>query len=410
MPGESAVGPPGGVGGGGGGGLCSSAVPLRILNKGPEYFRRQTDSHPKRLSAVERLEADKAKYVKSQEVINARQEPIKPQIPPSSPSHTPNPALPQGRGPRRAGSSPALKASSNNNSDACRPGNNNLNLELLKNLLNGSGDPVLPRTTASGRKRSSRSWAPRRSERSEPADELHVLHQRRSFAESLRVFPSHSHSHHGPAYSPNLNLDLLPSPGLPRSRDPWLHVSHSSSDIRRVCRRAAPATAPAEPYTTPAAHLQGHAPETGGGASSETGCGAKRRPSLRRSKSDLSERQSVRAKETDLERFFNQCGLDAEELELLGLQGLTAGADISTLGFHHGTASTAGGSEPGGRGSRRSDEEDEEEEDEEEDLMDEEDEEDRVPYGISAVERNARVIKWLYSIRQNRQSQRVSHV
>ena len=52
-------------------GTFTSAVPLRILNKGPDYFRRQAEPNPKRLSAVERLEADKAKYVKSQEVINA---------------------------------------------------------------------------------------------------------------------------------------------------------------------------------------------------------------------------------------------------------------------------------------------------------------------------------------------------
>ncbi|KAJ8336495.1 hypothetical protein SKAU_G00377150 [Synaphobranchus kaupii] len=377
------------------GGAPPSAVPLRILNKGPEYFRRQADPNPKRLSAVERLEADKAKYVKSQEVINAKQEPIKPPATPSSPSPTPGPGPSpthlHGRGPRRTGSSPVLKASNNNagKSDTCRPGN--LNLELLKNLLNGS--EALPRVT--GRKRSSRSWAP---QRSEPA-ELH----RRSFAESLRVFPSHGH-----AQGPNLNLE---HPGHARSRDPWLHVSHSSSDIRRICRRAAPAggSAPSlpEPYAPPPGH-QNHAPE---GGASEPGGGAgggAKRPSLRRSKSDLSERHA-RA-EADLERFFNQCGLEPEEVELLGLQSLTgrAGSDIVSLNFH---SASATGSEPGGRGSRRSDEEDDDEdEEEEEDLMDEEDEEDRVPYGISAVERNARVIKWLYSIRQNRESQRVSHV
>lgn len=35
---------------------------------------------------------------------------------------------------------------------------------------------------------------------------------------------------------------------------------------------------------------------------------------------------------------------------------------------------------------------------------------DRVPYGISVIERNARVIKWLYGIRQARDSQNVSNV
>ncbi|XP_032808495.2 protein FAM110B-like [Petromyzon marinus] len=55
------------------------ALPLRILNKGPDYFRRPADEPSKaRVSAVERLEADKAKYVKSKEVVSTKQQPIKP--------------------------------------------------------------------------------------------------------------------------------------------------------------------------------------------------------------------------------------------------------------------------------------------------------------------------------------------
>lgn len=55
-----------------------SPSPLRLLNKGPEYLRRQMDTgnRGRSVSAVERLEADKAKYVKSQQVINTKQEPV----------------------------------------------------------------------------------------------------------------------------------------------------------------------------------------------------------------------------------------------------------------------------------------------------------------------------------------------
>nr|XP_056703654.1 protein FAM110D [Euleptes europaea] len=51
--------------------------PLGLLNRGPEYLRRQLEvsGGGRTPSAVERLEADKAKYVKSQQVINSRQEP-----------------------------------------------------------------------------------------------------------------------------------------------------------------------------------------------------------------------------------------------------------------------------------------------------------------------------------------------
>ncbi|KAG7455141.1 hypothetical protein MATL_G00253350, partial [Megalops atlanticus] len=164
----------------------ASAVPLRILNKGPDYFRRQVDPNPKRLSAVERLEADKAKYVKSQEVINAKQEPVKPPAGPG-PGSGPGP----GAGPRRAGSSPALKASNNNaKSDTCVT-RDNLNLEMLKNILNSSEGAA----SAASHKHSARSWAPQRSE----SAELH----RRSFAESLKVFPTQGR---GSPQGSNLNL------------------------------------------------------------------------------------------------------------------------------------------------------------------------------------------------------------
>ncbi|XP_061452605.1 protein FAM110D [Rhineura floridana] len=52
--------------------------PLGLLNRGPGYLRKQLEvsTGGRTPSAVERLEADKAKYVKSQQVINSRQEPV----------------------------------------------------------------------------------------------------------------------------------------------------------------------------------------------------------------------------------------------------------------------------------------------------------------------------------------------
>ncbi|XP_078538805.1 protein FAM110D [Lissotriton helveticus] len=57
--------------------LAGSSSPLGLLNRGPEYLRRQLDggSRARSPSAVERLEADKAKYVKTQQVIDSRQDP-----------------------------------------------------------------------------------------------------------------------------------------------------------------------------------------------------------------------------------------------------------------------------------------------------------------------------------------------
>ncbi|KAM5164676.1 protein FAM110C [Mantella aurantiaca] len=49
----------------------SPVLPIRLLTRGPDYLRRQIETGTPRssLSAVERLAADKAKYVKSQQVV-----------------------------------------------------------------------------------------------------------------------------------------------------------------------------------------------------------------------------------------------------------------------------------------------------------------------------------------------------
>ncbi|XP_072217872.1 protein FAM110C [Leuresthes tenuis] len=51
----------------------------KILEKGPEYLRKQMELESEtkgRMSAVERLAASKPKYVKSQQVVNSTQEPV----------------------------------------------------------------------------------------------------------------------------------------------------------------------------------------------------------------------------------------------------------------------------------------------------------------------------------------------
>lgn len=131
--------------------------------------------------------------------------------------------------------------------------------------------------------------------------------------------------------------------------------------------------------------------------SSASSRGSRKHPALHRSKSDLSDRYSRAT--ADLERFFNYCGLAPEEVE--GLGGAErfhrANSDIvSKLRSVSTPSSEYGGEErAGGEG-------DEGEDGGEEDAPGRANE--RVPYGISVIERNARVIKWLYGIRQARDS------
>nr|XP_056710698.1 protein FAM110B [Euleptes europaea] len=349
----------------------TSAVPLRILNKGPDYFRRQAEPNPKRLSAVERLEADKAKYVKSQEVINAKQEPVKPAVlakPPVCPAA------------KRALGSPTLKVFNNNAKTESGVQRENLKLEILKNIINSSEGS----SSGSGHKHSSRNWLPHRSD----SGDLN----RHSFAESLKVFPTQGRS------SPQESNSSVSRRLLEQSPESFLHVSHSSSDIRKVssgkslkaipCSSSAP---PLPPKPKIAALTTLKSPEMD---VVEPGCGVSRRPSLQRSKSDLSDRYF--RVDADVERFFNYCGLDPEELENLGMENFArANSDIISLNFRSASMISS---------------DCEQSQDSNSDLRNDDSANDRVPYGISAIERNARIIKWLYSIKQARESQKVSHV
>ncbi|XP_025028088.1 protein FAM110A, partial [Python bivittatus] len=119
---------------------------------------------------------------------------------------------------------------------------------------------------------------------------------------------------------------------------------------------------------------------------------AKRQTLLHRSKSDLSDRYSRAT--ADLERFFNYCGLDPEDVGDVEMERFTrASSDIVSVKFHSVSTSSSEGTH-----SRRST------------VTLEERQAERMPYGISIIERNARVIKWLYGLRQAKEAQKVSNV
>ncbi|XP_060899905.1 protein FAM110B [Labrus mixtus] len=450
----------------------SSAVPLRILNKGPDYFRRQVEPNPKRLSAVERLEADKAKYVKSQEVINAKQEPIKPPVLAKPPAGHPLLKRGSGIGGGGHGGGIPFKASNNNaKSDTCAGSGSkreNLNLEILKNLLNSSSSSGAgPEGRGGGAKsavlmRSARSWTPlgmpltyrsTMTLNEQPADSApspSTSHSLRSFSHSLKVPPINSTGRRSPQQGGNLNLSrrVLDERGgeggvNDRSRSPLppLLTSHSHSDLLRLCNgrplrtaRSSSSSAPPLPpkpnpaslpppalslslppprptpspslcdNTTPQSLPRDFADPSFTSAEPNLelglGCSVARRSSLHRSKSDLSDRYARAG--ADVERFFNYCGLDPEELEAVGPENFArANSDIVSLNFRSASMISSDCDQ-----SRRSSNEGLSDADEDE----EEEAGERVPYGISAVERNARVIKWLYSIKQARETQKVSHV
>ncbi|XP_062058292.1 protein FAM110A [Lepus europaeus] len=278
---------------------AAPALPFRLRTKVPGYLlRRPADGGARKPSAVERLEADKAKYVKSLHVANTRQEPVQPLLS-KQPLFSP--------GTRRTVLTPSRRALPG---PGRRP---QLDLDILSSLINLCDSPVSPVEASCA-----------------PAQ-----------VEGARQAP--------PATPPRLP---------------------PTTAVRRVDVRPLPAS-PAQPCPSP---------------SSATASSPARPPGLQRSKSDLSERFSRAA--ADLERFFNFCGLDPEEARGLGVAHLArASSDIVSLaGPSAGPGSSEGGCSP--RSSATVEERARE----------------RVPYGVSVVERNARVIKWLYGLRQARET------
>ncbi|XP_074776178.1 protein FAM110A [Athene noctua] len=311
----------------------TSAMPVRILRKGPAYFRRRAEPGAGKPSAVERLEADKAKYVKSQQVASTKQEPVKPPLL-KQPLFTP--------GVRRAVLTPSRRAPPGPRRAEAGGPKTSLDLEILNNLINLCDSPFPKAETPLSRERKRRPEAPA------------VL---AGGAEGAGKQPETPAATKPPGSVTVRRVDVRPC-GAPRGQVTSVPVSP-----------AAPArSSPARPE------------------------GARRQPLLHRSKSDLSDRLSRAT--ADLERFFNYCGLDPEEVQDMGAERFArASSDIVSLKFHSvSTASSDGGrsplsaATPEGRPAER------------------------VPYGISVIERNARVIKWLYGLRQAREPQQVSDV
>uniref|UniRef100_A0A4X1SL24 Centrosome-associated FAM110 N-terminal domain-containing protein n=1 Tax=Sus scrofa TaxID=9823 RepID=A0A4X1SL24_PIG len=107
-----------------------AALPFRLRTKVPGYLlRRPADSGARKPSAVERLEADKAKYVKSLHVANTRQEPVQPLLC-KQPLFSP--------GTRRTVLTPSRRVLPG---PGRRP---QLDLDILSNLINLCDSPVSP--------------------------------------------------------------------------------------------------------------------------------------------------------------------------------------------------------------------------------------------------------------------------
>ncbi|XP_068572787.1 protein FAM110A-like [Cebidichthys violaceus] len=442
----------------------TSAMPFRILHKGPDYFRRQVEPGARKLSAVERLEADKAKYVKSQQVALTRQAPIKapiirkPLVPPGMMLQCQISTPPARKVPR----CPADVENGGGRDGAGWRRGPALNLDILNNLINDVCDGPMPcsqsssstspssSSPSSGAKSIGSSLSAEQERSNRLLNNLKPLNHgtiNSSSTSSCTSSPLNNNLR-TPAAEPTRRPPPVPA-RVPRIGVPAPYSSPNSVTVRRVDVRpqaeirkpqrvmlqpqlrprqtaqgqvahpqgppppppapsqnltkpqlVAPSqTLPSPPVYLPPSPMLGRAgmippasPAFTRISNASSKGSARKHPALHRSKSDLSDRYSRAT--ADLERFFNYCGLDPGEVEGMGgVERFTrANSDIVSVSKLRSVSTPS--SECGDEAGRA--------------RADEEDDDgparasERVPYGISVIERNARVIKWLYGIRQAR--------
>ncbi|XP_072357153.1 protein FAM110C [Scyliorhinus torazame] len=364
----------------------SSPSPLRLLNKGPEYLRRQmeSDNRGRTLSAVERLEADKPKYVKSQKAMNTKQEPI------VSPCVTP-----------QSSAVPWLR--SGDARDPCPSFDTrkeNANMEQFNNVRNilvdkPSLDPAVTRRTTS--KRVLR------------PDSLIIYRQKRDCKtgsnDNSRGYNFIRRLFQGSMRDKQVTSLEFPKIILKENSRPF---SEGSSPLSHMCHLNDNEATNAENHcvnlfihkeiagsVSPNLHIT-RTQNLPSAPSEANGRAALRSRTLQRTNSDLLLRNSVALSEE--ERFFNYCGLDPDMAEHLGLVNFSPTASDSISPQIQNVSMTESDGSELSHGSRGG-----------EGLYEEEIHE-QVSLGISVIERNARVIKWLYGCKKAKEGPKESTV
>ncbi|XP_028325671.1 protein FAM110B [Gouania willdenowi] len=427
-----------------------SPSPLRLLNKGPDYLRRQIDGggHGRSISAVERLEADKAKYVKSQQVINTKQEPVL--VPCATPPPQPRRAitipgsLTPHLSPRRSSNTPfstlsgSVTSRDENENDDSRKENrrtsvdveahnrSNVNIVLLSTprapgintLVAPHSAPVLRRSTGKRMLRPDSLVIYRqKKECKSPGDTVGENNnlELKGYSFVRRLFQGSMREKSRDGEGKIQKMSIGEEKALSRdgdSRMSWTNEK-DTTDGGQGSRRSSKTGQERNVESSPSVGLGSREEQTNGftnGIMDQVISGVNndvlsskhdnendpwRRASppasrrkfgeLRRSKSDLRLRCSVVLSEQ--ENFFDFCGLDMDLIERLGKENFLSGAssiDTLSLALRSVVDDGCGGSEPS-EFSRNSG-----------DGLFQEEVAEQLPTGVSIIERNARVIKWLY--------------
>ncbi|KAF3702861.1 Protein FAM110C [Channa argus] len=321
----------------------------KILVKGPEYLRKQMELESEtkgRVSAVERLAASKLKYVKSHQVVNSSQEPV-----------------------ISLGSASVSSTGSSNQSSK-------------------HGGILVTATSSTDATRCAQICSPvqvRQSSSKKRPDSLLLYRQKCDLVKGAANARKHPIARKLLLNSVNINV-VLPegadkeceSKGNQEkittpegtAKECSLHVVFSQSERRK--------NGLAEKYSTE--HSDSGTKMTPGlltvpEVEGRSGKG------VSRSHSDISSRYSKNF--ADFDGFFKYCGLDSEVIDSLGKENFSAHSDEIAINIRSVSVSTSDGGFSKSSGDS--------------DKLLEDDVQEKIRQGTSVIERNARIIKWLYS-------------
>ncbi|NXE80920.1 F110C protein, partial [Cochlearius cochlearius] len=346
-----------------------SALTLRLLNKGPEYLRRQMEAgNPGRKSAVERLAADKAKYVKSQQVIGTKQEPVI-----------------------------ALSSASESSSETCSVESR----KISRDFGRGKGAKPLELAKAVYSCRAPLQHGPPIARRSTPKrqmrpDSLVIYRQKCEFGRGQSQDSSRG-SLVRRIFQGSVKEKQLASPEMPRvmeyatateSKEPLSakHGDHEPSNHGAEQTVTVSTVSTEAPGVCTKEHERPSKPSIPPEEVKEV-----RRRGLHRSQSDISSRYSKSFSEFDT--FFKYCGLEQEVIEDLGRENFSVVSD--NISFKIRSISVATSESDFTRHSG------------DEGLLEDELTE-QVPSSTSVIERNARIIKWLYTCKKAKEANKVT--
>uniref|UniRef100_A0A2I4BGX1 Protein FAM110C n=1 Tax=Austrofundulus limnaeus TaxID=52670 RepID=A0A2I4BGX1_AUSLI len=321
----------------------------KILVKGPEYLRKQMELESEtkgRMSAVERLAASKPKYVKSQQVVNSTQEPV-----------------------------------SLGSASASSPGSSNQSSNPCANPVLSNSEPKRVAQLCPPGKGNKPIYRKRQ-------DSLLLYRQKCDLLQAAGNDRKHLLTHKLQLSSVNRSVPLCEVTGQECKSEGYKKVTTTPGASSKECgvrlvvsQSDKRSNGVSEEYSNISSD-SGMTP-TAGGLLAVPEVERRSGNKVGRSHSDISSRYSKNF--ADFDAFFKYCGLDGEVIESLGRENFSARSDKSSVNIRSVSISTSddGFSRESGDSDRLLEDE----------LVK------KSQQGTSVIERNARIIKWLYSCR-----------